>query len=145
MSVSIFSTSELSQIAKKVYQELGEFTFSYQERQVAKQESLNEHETRDDLDILLEEYRWFWESISLANQLEALQTYSKYGESEPITHNKIEVIGDVSFITLRELHVKLGLLQYNSSKFLNHEISEKLADFKEQIGQRLLQSMEIKA
>jgi len=142
MSVIIYSTAELSSIASSIYQEFSEYIDTYQERQVAKQEALHEHEKRDDLEIRLDNYRWFWERISIANQAEALQTYSKYGQSESITHNRINVLSDSMPMPKSEIYKQLRLIRYNSSTFLAQEIAEKLDGFIDMVGDRVIRELE---
>lgn len=138
MSVIIFSSSEISEIASSLLREFGDFIHSYQERQVAKQESLHEHETRDDLSILLDKYRWFWESISIANQAEGLQRYTKYGESKNISYNEISVTDTNAKLKALELYKKLINVRYNSSSFLTSEISQKLDGFIDMVTDRVI-------
>ncbi len=141
MSVSVFSSTELSNIASSLYQNFGDFIDSYQDRQVAKAESLHEHEKRPELEIRLDNFRWIWEKISLANQMESVKTYTKYGESDSITHNQIDVLVQGMAMTNTELHTQLGLVRYNSSEFLNHTISEKLDYWIAMVAQRIIQEM----
>jgi len=138
MSVIVFSTVELSKIASSFYQNFGDYIDSYQDRQVAKQEAAHEHEKRDDLSIRLDNYRWFWENISLSNQLESLKTYSKYGKSDEITHNKIEVLSDGMPMPKKELYKQLRSVRYNSSEFLSQEISQKLDGYIDMVGNQLI-------
>lgn len=139
MSVSVFSEQELSKIASSLYQQFGDFFDSYQDRQVAKAESLHEYEKRDELSIRLDNFRWIWEKISLANQMESIKTYTKYGESDSVTHNQIDVLVQGMPMALKELHTQLGLVRYNSSVFLNQEISQKLDGYIEMVAQRIIQ------
>jgi len=139
MSVSVFSTAELSKIASSLYQNFGDYIDSYKDRQVAKAESLHEYEKRDELSIRLDSFRWVWEKISLANQLESVKTYTKYGDSDTITHNQIDVLVQGMPMTNKELHTQLGLVRYNSSEFLSHEISQKLDGYIEMVSQRIIQ------
>lgn len=139
MSVSVFSTTELSHIASSLYQNFGDFFDNYQDRQVAKAEALHEFEKRDELSIRLDNFRWFWEKISLANQLESLKTYTKYGESDTISHNQIDVLVQGMPMTNTELHTQLGLVRYNSSEFLSQEVSQKLDGYIEMVAQRIIQ------
>jgi len=141
MSVSIFSTIELSNIASSLYQNFGEFIDSYQDRQVAKAKSLHEYEKRDELSIRLDNFRWVWEKISLANQMESVKTYSKYGESDSITHNQIDVLRQGMAMPNKELHTQLELVRYNSSEFLNQEISQKLDGWIAMVAERIIQEL----
>jgi len=142
MSVSVFGTSELSKIASSLYQNFGDFFDNYQDRQIAKAESLHEYEKRDELSIRLDNFRWIWEKISLANQMESVKTYSKYGESDSITHNQIDVLSSGMPMSNTELHTQLGLVRYNSSEFLNQEISEKLDGWIAMVADRIIQELE---
>ena len=142
MSVSVFSTIELSNIASSLYQNFGDFIDTYQDRQVAKAESLHEYEKRDELSIRLDSFRWVWEKISLANQMESVKTYTKYGETDEITHNQIDVLRQGMAMPNTELYTQLNLVQYNSSEFLNKDISEKLDNWIAMVAQRIIQEMD---
>lgn len=139
MSVSVFSVQELSNIASSLYQNFGDFFDSYQDRQVAKAESTHEFEKRDELSIRLDNYRWVWEKISLANQLESVKTYTKYGESDSITHNQIDVLRQGMPMANKELYTQLRLVRYNSSEFLSREIASKLDGYIEMVADRVIQ------
>lgn len=135
-----FSSLELSEIASVFYLEFSNYIDSYQDRQVAKAESLHEYEKRDDLSIRLNNYRWFWEDVHLANKLESLKRYTKYGESQNITHDEISVSLtplDVK-MPLKELYTKLRLVRYNSSEFLTHEHHQKLENYISMVANRLI-------
>jgi|APSaa5957512535_1039671.scaffolds.fasta_scaffold09246_11 hypothetical protein len=138
MSVIIFSSSEISKVASSLLKEFGDFVHTYEEKQVAKQESRHEHEKRDDLAILLDNYRWFWERISIANQAEHLKEYAKYGESENITHDQISVHDTDANLKSPELYKKLISIRYNSSSFLAPKISEKLDCFIGMVADRVI-------
>lgn len=138
MSVSVFSVTELSHIASSLYQNFGDFFDNYQDRQVAKAESQHEHEKRHELEIRLDNFRWIWENISLSNQMESINTYTKYGESDSITHNKIDVLHQGTAIPNKELHTQLTLVRYNSSKFLNQDVSQKLDGWIEMVADRVI-------
>lgn len=141
MSVSVFSVTELSEIASSLYQNFGDFFDNYQDRQIAKAESQHEYEKRDELSIRLDSFRWIWESISLANQMESLNTYTKYGESDSITYNQVDVLRQGMAISNKELHTQLILVRYNSSKFLNQEISQKLDGWIHMVADRVIQEL----
>jgi len=138
MSVIVFSTVEISKIASSFYQNFGDYIDSYQDRQVAKQESLHEFEKRADLTIRIDNYRYVWEKISLANQMESLKTYSKYGESEEITHNLIDVLVQGMPMTNAELYKQLRSIRYNCSEFLNQDTSQKLDGYIAMVGDRVI-------
>lgn len=143
MSVIVYSVAELSSVASSFYQEFREFIDSYQERQTAKQEALHEHEKRDDLSIRLDNYRWIWERVSIANQAESLQTYSKYGHSESITHNRINVLSNAMPMPKAELYKQLKLIRYNSSTYLAPEIASKLDGYISMIADRLIRENKV--
>jgi len=121
-----FSPDELSQIATSIYREYSDYIDHYEDRQVAKQEAEHEHEKRSDLEIRLDNFRWFFENISLANQLETLATYTKYDQDETITHYHIDVLASCKTLSKKEIYNKLKSIRYNSSRFLNPKITDKL-------------------
>jgi len=141
MSVSVFSTIELSDIASSLYQNFGDFFDTYQDRQVAKAEALHEYEKRPELEIRLDNFRWIWEKISLANQMESVKTYTKYGQSDEITHNQIDVLRQGMAMPNTELVKKLHLVRYNSSEFLSKGVSEKLDHWIEMVADRVIQEL----
>jgi len=150
MSNITYNKQDISEIASALYKELGEENFdSYEEKQIAKQEeaferNLFEKEPKkasDELTIRLNKFRWFFENVSLANQLESLKTYTKYNNQSQIDYNEIEVLGN-SNLTLTKLLNKLQLLKYNSSQFLNEKDSKRLDDYIFQIQFRVIDNFE---
>ena len=142
MSTICFSALEISEIASSFYQEFGEFIDTYQDRQVAKQEALHEYEKRDDLSIRLDEYRFFWERVSLSNQLEYLKNYTKYGESSQVEYNQIDVLRQGMPMTKGELYHKLKSIRYNSSEFLEPRITQRLDRMIDLISDQLIRELE---
>lgn len=129
MSNFDFSPDELSQIATSIYREYSEFIDHYEDRQVASQEARHEFEKRSELDIRLDNFRWFFENISLANQLETLATYTKYDQTDTITHYQIDVLASCVTLSKKEIYHKLRSIRYNSSRFLNPKVTDKLDYF----------------
>ena len=149
MSVSVKSKAEISNIASNLYREFSEFIFSYQERQVAKQEAVHELAIvkkgyRDELEILIDNYRWFFERIALANKLQSVKRYTKYGESHEVRHEQIDVLAQTERLSLRELKIGLELLHYNSDIFLNQEDEQRLLRYIKYVADRIIQLAEIK-
>lgn len=138
MSVITFSTNELSQLASNIYREYSEFFDTYQDRQIAKSEALNQYEDRDELEIRLDNFRWFFERIALANKLESLQNYSKYGTGSTITHEQIDVLAKITPMTKTEIYKKLRSIRYNASTFLNPRDTERLDNLIDIVGSDLI-------
>lgn len=131
MSVIVFSTPELNQIASSIYRKYGDFFDSYQDRAMAKQTALREIELeignpRSELDVRLDSFRWVWEKIALANKLEGLKRYTKYGQNQTISHDEINVLAAGPELSQYELYQKLNSVKYNSSEFLDAATIEKL-------------------
>ena len=114
LSVSIYSGQELSQIAQNLYKEFADFIDTYEDRAVADYEARHEaklfsdepNKRRDQLDIRLDNYRWFFERLSLANQLESVYNYTKYADTAQIERTEIKVIGSPEPMTKTELYNK---------------------------------------
>ena len=126
MSNFNFSPDELSQIATSIYREYSDFIDHYEDRQVAKQEANSQYENRSDLEIRLDNFRFFFENISLGNQLETLATYTKYDQTDTITHYHIDVLASCVPLSKKEIYKKLNSIRYNSGRFLNPKITDKL-------------------
>ena len=149
MSVIVFSNQELSQVASSIYRKYGDFFDTYQERAVAKQEAQREIELkienpRNDLDIRLDNFRWIWEKIALANKLEGLKRYTKYGESKSISYDEIDVLSGPEMNNF-ELYHKLESIRYNSSEFLDARTEEKLIGWINMVSSDLVRKIEVKA
>lgn len=147
MSVIVFSSHELSQIASSIYKKYGDFFDTYQERATAKQEALREIELgnqnpRSELDVRLDNFRWIWEKIALANKLEGLKRYTKYGENKNISYDQIDVLSGPE-LSSYELYQKLESIRYNSSEFLDSKTEEKLIGWSNMVSSDLIRKMEV--
>ena|SRR3990167_2988412 len=152
MSVQVFGTARLSSIASNLYRDFSEYIFTFNERQLAEQQSNHERKifhdepgkARDDLSILLDHYRWFFERIHLANQLQSLKRYTSYDKQDNITHEQINVLASTDKLNHRDLLTSLQLIHYNCDEFLNNEDEQKLLRFTRIVSDRIIQLCEIK-
>lgn len=147
MSNITYSAREISEIASALYKEFGtDFFDTYQDKMIAIAEAESERRTfkdepkkaRDELSIRLDNFRWAFETIALANKLESFSTYNKYGSSGEITYDEIEIHLQTE-ISMIDLLDKVKLLNYNSSKFLNKEVLSLLERFESNLSSRIIQ------
>ena len=138
MSVIILDSSEISDIASSLSKEFGDDIHTYEETQVATQEAQHHHTRHGVNGILSENYRWFWENVSIANQVQGIQRYTKYGQSNEITRNRINVHDTTADLKLDKLHGKLVLVRYNSDGFLTPKFSRKLDWYISMVSERII-------
>jgi len=141
LSTIRYSEKQISQLASSIYRDYSDRIDTYEDQQVAKQEAINKHESRDDLQIRLDNYRWFWEHVLIANQAEYLITYGKYDQAQNIIMYQVDVLKQCEQLPKIKQVELLQSLRYNSSYFLNKEDSEKLDRFIEIISTDILRTV----
>jgi len=142
LSTIKYTEGTISSLASSFYRDFHDYIDSYEDQQVAKQEALHKHESRDDLEIRLDNYRWFWERLIIANQCEYLQTYGKYEIGQNVIMYKINVLKQGDHFPKKKQLDLLQSLRYNSDTFLQKIDSEKLDGYIEIVSNDILRSVE---